>query len=605
MRYRRRWLRAAVLVVLAAGLVGPAAVPGSAQAATGERITAYSITVRPDPDGRLQVTEVIHYLFTERRHGIYRSIPVRRRYDGHHDQLYRVSDVAVERNGRAEPTVRDDERSSTVIQIGSSSAQVDGAQTYTIRYQLAGALPKIDGRPEVYVNAIGSGWDIPISNVSVRLEGVAADARKPRCYAGDLNSTTPCQDVHVAGSTATFREDSLAPHQGLSVVAQLPAAQATNGPILTERDDFGYRMARDAWVWIAAAVIFAIMLLCAGFLVWWRGRDRRFAEQVPGLRPASGQETDEEFRPVLVRPDGPVEFVPPAGMRPGTAGMLIRQKTGMRDATATIVDLAVRGHLRIEQEQRQRWRVIRLSRSQEELQDYERALLRKFFRGEREELLLPRMRRTFATAMTNLQAALSAEAVRLGWYPQRPDEVRRRWRRLGVGLTVFGAVAAFVLAASANVGMLGVAVALGGLIMIGAAHWMPARTAEGSAAYAQALGFRRYLRVAEAEQIRDEEREGVFSRYLPYAIAFDEADRWVKTFAAAGVVTAASTGAWYVGTGAFDPGGFATSMGSFTQSVAASGSAGSFASGSGGGASGFGGGGGVGGGAGGGGGGSW
>ena len=48
-----------------------------------------------------------------------------------------------------------------------------------------------------------------------------------------------------------------------------------------------------------------------------------------------------------------------------------------------------------------------------------------------------------------------------------------------------------------------------------------------------------------------EEREGVFSRYLPYAIAFNEADRWVKTFASVNAINPAAMGGWYVGYGPF------------------------------------------------------
>ena len=44
------------------------------------------------------------------------------------------------------------------------------------------------------------------------------------------------------------------------------------------------------------------------------------------------------------------------------------------------------------------------------------------------------------------------------------------------------------------------------------------------------LGFRQYLRTAEAEQLRFEERADIFSRYLPYAVVFGETDRWAKAF---------------------------------------------------------------------------
>jgi uncharacterized membrane protein len=54
------------------------------------------------------------------------------------------------------------------------------------------------------------------------------------------------------------------------------------------------------------------------------------------------------------------------------------------------------------------------------------------------------------------------------------------------------------------------------------------RTPEGRAVCDQVEGFKTYLATAEAEQLRFEEGEDIFSRYLPWAIAFDLADRWAK-----------------------------------------------------------------------------
>ena len=58
----------------------------------------------------------------------------------------------------------------------------------------------------------------------------------------------------------------------------------------------------------------------------------------------------------------------------------------------------------------------------------------------------------------------------------------------------------------------------------------PARTAKGTAALQQARGFELYLTKAEANQLRFEEGEDLFSKYLPYAIAFGVADKWAKKF---------------------------------------------------------------------------
>ena len=54
------------------------------------------------------------------------------------------------------------------------------------------------------------------------------------------------------------------------------------------------------------------------------------------------------------------------------------------------------------------------------------------------------------------------------------------------------------------------------------------RTAEGRAVCDQVEGFKTYLATAEADQLRFEEGEDIFSKYLPWAIIFELADRWAK-----------------------------------------------------------------------------
>ena len=54
------------------------------------------------------------------------------------------------------------------------------------------------------------------------------------------------------------------------------------------------------------------------------------------------------------------------------------------------------------------------------------------------------------------------------------------------------------------------------------------RTAEGRAVCDQVEGFKTYLATAEADQLKFEEGEDIFSKYLPWAIIFELADRWAK-----------------------------------------------------------------------------
>jgi uncharacterized membrane protein YgcG len=133
------------------------------------------------------------------------------------------------------------------------------------------------------------------------------------------------------------------------------------------------------------------------------------------------------------------------------------------------------------------------------------------------------------------------------------------------------------------------------------------RTADGRAICDQVEGFRTYLATAEADQLKFEEGEDIFSKYLPWAIIFELAERWAKICAdlvAMGRIPDVVP-YWYTGNfynlAAFNP-SFLTS--SLTSAATPAPSAGSSGSGFGGGSS-FGGGGFSGGGGGGGGGGSW
>ncbi len=166
-----------------------------------------------------------------------------------------------------------------------------------------------------------------------------------------------------------------------------------------------------------------------------------------------------------------------------------------------------------------------------------------------------------------------------------------RWYGLGAVLVIAGAVLALVLALTVGWGLVGVAVALVGVLTLLLAHRMPARTADGTAVLAQALGFKTYLETAEADQLRFEEGEDIFSRYLPYAIAFGVAEHWAKVFAdlaAQGRWVPEPT--WYVGAhyGLFAAGGagFSESLGAFSQSATSSMTSATLGSGGGSGASG-------------------
>ena len=132
------------------------------------------------------------------------------------------------------------------------------------------------------------------------------------------------------------------------------------------------------------------------------------------------------------------------------------------------------------------------------------------------------------------------EVVDRGWFRRSPQTQRAGWQALGFLLIGAGVVSCFYLGVitrgidqTGGIGIgiplpgvvLGIGLIVAGLIFRILGKRMAAKTAAGSAVYAQSLGFRMYLETAEASQIRFEEASAVFSRYLPYAIVFGVADR--------------------------------------------------------------------------------
>ena len=253
---------------------------------------------------------------------------------------------------------------------------------------------------------------------------------------------------------------------------------------------------------------------------------------------------------------------------------------------------------------------------------FEETLLAGIF-ADSNPVLLSGLKNKFHTTLTTVQSQMYDEVTGRGWFRKSPNQVRRVWTSLGFVVMGAGLVSGWFLgfqsAETDRIGGLslgipsGIVLALGLLVAGGIVFLlgqrMAAKTASGSAVLAQSLGFKQYLVTAEARQIRFEEAQDIFSRYLPYAIVYGVADRWAGTFsevAEAATAAGQSIGmpGWYIfaGSGGFgDFSGIASGVDSF--STMASGTFTSTPGASG--ASGFGGGGFSGGGGGGGGGGSW
>ena len=607
----RRVVATAVLALSAVAL-GALASAAPASAAASETIRSYDVAITVQPNGDLAVVETIVDDFgSTQHHGIFRDIPTRLHYNDTYD---RVTPLRVERVTDAsgtplQYTIGDAGDGKTEIKIGNPDQLVTGVHEYVITYTVQGALNSFPNRDELYWNAIGDEWDVTIQRATVNVSTPGA-ITGVACFQGQQGTSDRCAVSGFRGDTARFGEAQLFPYQGLTVVVGIEKGAVTvQPPILEERWNAARAFAITPATGSAAGALAVVGIAGFGFFAWTRGRDRRYqGSQVDQVMGNAGGASE----PVPLGDadaEGPVEFAPPDGIRPGQIGTLIDEHANTVDVTATIVDLAVRGFLQIQEIPKEGffgkpdWRLLRSDADASALLPYERMLLEGLFR-DGNDTTLSALRTTFADRLAKVEDSLYADAREEGWYTMRPDRVRLRWRLLGVALTVLGILVTVALAATTHLGLIGLALLVVGLVFWIGAGRMPSRTAKGTAMLRRVRGYRRVIDTADRYMARWAEQENEFPKMLPYAIVFGLTDKWAHTFQALAAQTPGGIAPivpWYVASGSFSVDGFAHAIDGFT--VATSGTMTSTPAGSG--TSGFGGGGFSGGGFGGGGGGSW
>ncbi|GAA5034028.1 hypothetical protein GCM10023258_34400 [Terrabacter aeriphilus] len=616
-----------LLLALATLLVGPA---GSARAAGDEGMDSYAAVFDVQEDGSVRVTETITWRFPTgaQRHGIFRDIVVRMGY-GDQENRYRhydLTDVDVTSPSGAPDAFRvSDNGAAREIRIGSASEFTSGTQVYEVRYTLHNVLNPVtaDGNPapegtepaavELFYNVFGANEMTERDRVSVTVNAPAA-ATKVRCLQGETGSTTAC--TATPGDPSRFSAASLGSGEAMTIVASYPPSAFGDVRPDVRQGDAGTSVGSDAapaanaaaWIGGVGAPVLALAVM--GTLVWTRGRDERYADLTPGLSPSFGTGATGDGAPpaATVRGGTPtvaVQFQPPPGVQPGMVGTIIDETANPIDVSATVIDLAVRGFLRIEENEgngmfsRTDWTLTRLTPPPaERLLPYERQLLDGIFATRGDQVRLSELKNTFASTLKKIQGAMYQEVVTRGWFRSSPQAQRAAWQGLGLVVAALGALVLFygrpaigaILGGGFSGGFaLGIGLIVSGLIVWVLGGRMAAKTAEGSAVHAQALGFKEYLTTAEAGQIAFEEASNVFSRYLPYAVVFGVADRWATTFADVARAAEAANQpllmpTWYVWSGATFPDftGIAsgvdafssTSTGTFTSTPGSSGSSG-------------------------------
>nr|BFE32847.1 DUF2207 domain-containing protein [Actinomadura rugatobispora] len=552
----------------------PAGAP-PASAAAPERVIKDEVALRVGTGSVARIRETITYEFGGGR-SLERTFVTRRHESVTHDRVFRIGGVRASSPDGGPTRVAVSETGTRTLVKVTGDAPLTGRRTVVLDYEVRGLVTPMGSVEELRWTAVG-GWKVPVNEARVTVDG-GAMIRNVNCFAGPLGSAIGCTQFYTnhTHTQGIFSQQQMLTGEYLTVVVGLPGGATGGTPIYERRRTVATAFSVNGVTGAALLGLLALLAGGIGGLYLLRGRDARVVVR----KAAEGDHA----------PVAGAEFEPPDGVRPGQIGTLVDERADVIDVTATIVDLAVRGYLLIEEEDRATtgrldWALRKLDRqAPDDLLKYERLLLEALFTGPggepRESVKLSELGGTFATQLARVRSAMYDDVVEQGWFARRPDTVRSRWTIAGMVLTGLGVAGTIALALTTDLALVGLAVIIAGAALAYGGQYMPAKTARGSTVLAHTIGFRAFLERGEipdgaglpdGHALGARQRIALFSRFLPYAVVFDVVPKWAETVEDAGErAEGADNLYWYEGPAEWDLSKFAESMRTFTLATSGS-----------------------------------
>jgi hypothetical protein len=583
--------------VLALALTACVLLAGTARA--DERILSFDSAITVQPDGTLAVRETIRVRAAgaQIRRGIYREFPTI--YPGKDGRQVVVGFAfdAASRNGAPEPWRLEQVANGVRIYLGSASVMLPhGEHTYVLDYRTDRQMGFFADHDELYWNVTGQGWNLPLDRVTATVSlpaEIPRDGIRLEAYTGSENSGTREYTANVTSAGANFAVTRpLRPHEGLTIVAMWPkgfisaavenALPATPGQAASP----GYDYARDAggsrqrWdspaegllrrelprdnrpVWFG--LIGLALLLAYYYLVWDKvGRDPPGRVIIP-------------------------EYEMPASQSAASMRYLTRMGYDDECFAASVLSLAVKGYLRIEQSDGilglgRKYTLIKQSSAErkpatpDELA-LQAALFRHGDRLELEQANHAKVSRARAAHYSSLKSQYSSKFFR----------INGGWHFLGILLSLVVAAVTLIWPGTTGdwprwylttpPGWITLLAVITGLVANGVfGKLLKAPTIVGQAAMDQIRGFKAYLEVAEGEDLKrisgpppPKMTAQIYEAYLPAALALDVEQRWAEKFARVlDIEEPDYRPAWYAGSG-WNPGkvaSFSSGLGSSLSSA--------------------------------------
>lgn len=475
------------------------------------KIEKFTADIYVHAEGYFEVVEKYDIYYSEPKHGIFRNIPLKATISDaggtNEERRFIISEVKV-------PDYKFTTTSDWLqkysdefeIKIGDKKVYVSGGHQYEIRYRVDNAFLFTDEMVQLYWNVKGGDWDTFFEEITINVhapEGVVLNSENSYVYTGRRGVSIPSTKYDYQYKNNVFTAQSnitkaSGPTEYVTVLVKMPkeaVAQIDYSKPLWQR-----------LIWIP------LILAIGGVLrSIWLGYGR-----------------DEKAIAVT-------SYYPPESMDSAMAGYVIDDMADTRDLVSLIPKWANEGLIKVKDISgkgvfaKKDMELIRINDLSAKVPEYESIIFKALF-AKGDSVLITSLKDSFYKTMQKAKKDLKTKAEK--YYD---SEVNKKRGNLGCLVIVVSLVIGFALIVYMDL-LSGIGSFLF-LFILGIIFTRKKKNHRGNKAYAELLGFRNFIKLAETDRIKAllENDPEYFEKTMSYAVAFNLLKDWTRKFEALNV----------------------------------------------------------------------
>ena len=283
-----------------------------------EHIFSFHSDISVDKDAQVNITEKIKVFASGNiiKRGIFRSLPRYRDINGKNEKI-KYTVISVLKNGEEEKYHTESSGSDFKIYVGTKKKILDpGIYDYEINYKTSNQIGFFDNYDEFYWNVNGQLWDFAVDEISAKITlPESAFITQNSCYTGAYKSTeSNCTVNKISNNSIEWSAKNLKQKEGLTIAVGFSKGIFAPPPPPSLLEKYG--------------VLGAMIFVGFGLLFYFYSQWQRFG----------------------VDPEKPIaypQFNAPQNLSPASIGYLQQEYYSGNMISAAIVNLAIKGFLKI------------------------------------------------------------------------------------------------------------------------------------------------------------------------------------------------------------------------------------------------------------------